>query len=107
TAQHTSLPLEPVVVISPHLDDAIFSLGAAIAQTVRSGGDVTVLTVFAGDPSSSAPAGNWDARAGFATVGEAAHARRREDERACAHVGAIPVWLPFGDEQYPRGGDSG
>jgi LmbE family N-acetylglucosaminyl deacetylase len=93
-----------VVVVSPHLDDGVFSLGAAISCATRKEADVTVLTVLAGDPSSTTPAGPWDARAGFATAGEAARTRRLEDERACALIGARPVWLPYSDEQYDRGG---
>ncbi len=93
-----------VVVVSPHLDDGVFSLGAGISRAARKGSNVTILTVLAGDPSSTTPAGEWDARAGFATAGEAARARRLEDEQACAHVGARPVWLPYSDQQYPRGG---
>ena len=92
-----------VAVLSPHLDDAVFSLGAAIAHTRA---EVTVVTVFAGDPDSTEPAGEWDSRGGFATEGEAARARRREDELACDDVGARPVWLPFGDDQYPRDDDA-
>lgn len=97
--------LERFVVVSPHLDDGVFSLGAAAAWASRRDVDVTMLTVLAGDPDSTAPAGRWDSRCGFATAGEAARARRREDERACALVGAAPVWLRFSDEQYPRGAD--
>jgi LmbE family N-acetylglucosaminyl deacetylase len=29
--------------------------------------------------------------------------RRLEDARACSLVGARPIWLPYGDEQYERG----
>ena len=39
-------------------------------------------------------AGGWDRRGGFATEGESARARREEDRRACAVLGATPVWLP-------------
>jgi len=91
-----------VAVLSPHLDDAILSLGAAIAH---SRAEITVVTVFAGDPDSAEPAGPWDSRAGFRTEGDAARARRREDELACRDVGARAVWLPFGDHQYPRDDD--
>jgi len=87
-------------ILSPHLDDAIFSLGATIASTVRAGVDVRIITVFAGDIASGAPAGPWDRRADFATEGDAASARREEDRRACEILGATPVWLPYGDEQY-------
>lgn len=106
-------PLDPielggrVVVLSPHFDDAIFSLGATIARAARRGTQVTVLTVFAGDPASRSPAGPWDHNAGFRTEGEAAAARRREDRRACAIVSATPVWQPFPDEQYPGAPDDG
>jgi LmbE family N-acetylglucosaminyl deacetylase len=86
-----------IVVVSPHLDDAVLSLGAAIARASRSEADVRVLTVLAGDPDSERPAGPWDALSGFSTEGEAATQRRVEDSRACEIVGATPVWLPFSD----------
>lgn len=93
-----------VVVVSPHLDDAAISLGAAIACAARRGAQVEVLTVFAGDPDSDAPARGWDTRGGFGTEGEAARARREEDRAAFALLGASVTWLPFGDEQYDRHG---
>ena len=89
-----------VVVISPHLDDAAFSLGATIRRLSRAGTPVDVVTVLAGDPASAATAGPWDLRAGFTTAGEAARARREEDRRACAVLGARPIRLPYADEQY-------
>lgn len=90
------------VVLSPHLDDAVFSLGAAIANATRRGAEVDVVTVFAGDVDSSVPAAWWDRAAGFRSEGEAAGARREEDRRACEIVGARPVWLPFADATYER-----
>jgi LmbE family N-acetylglucosaminyl deacetylase len=86
-----------VAVLSPHLDDGVYSLGGAIGEGVRSGAEISVITVFAGDPSSSRPAGPWDRRFGFHLAGEAARARREEDRRACALLGAVPIWLPFDD----------
>ena len=96
---------ERLVVLSPHLDDAVFSLGATISQAARGGVRVTVLTVFGGDPGSAQPAGPWDRVAGFSTAGEAAAERRREDERACRLVSATPAWERFADEQYRDGAD--
>src|SRR3954470_12755328 len=93
-----------VVVVSPHLDDGVLSLGAAISHASPRGARVTVLTVLGGDTASTAPAGGWDSRAGFVTQGEATAARQAEDQRACARIGARPVWLPYGDDQYERGG---
>ena len=82
-------------MVSPHLDDGVFSLGATIARSSRAGTRVEVLTVFGCDPESQAPANGWDTRGGFATEGEAATARRNEDREACRIVGAEPHWLPF------------
>ena len=90
------------VVISPHLDDAVLSLGASLSHAARLGMNVTVLTVLAGDPDSSEPAGWWDAQAGFRTAGEANLARRREDARACSILRVTPRWLPFEETQYGR-----
>lgn len=101
-------PLERrLVVLSPHLDDGALSLGATIAWASRAGMRVVVLTVFADDPESERKAGVWDALCGFATAGEAARARRIEDRRACTILGAEPIWLPFGSENYAetRSGD--
>jgi LmbE family N-acetylglucosaminyl deacetylase len=93
------------VVVSPHLDDGVFSLGAAISRAVRTGHDVDVVTVFAGDPGSATPAGEWDRGSGFRSAGEAATARRAEDAAACRALGARPVWLPFAEEQYGEAAD--
>jgi LmbE family N-acetylglucosaminyl deacetylase len=94
-----------IVVVSPHSDDGVLSVGAAIASWARRGAKVELLTVFALDPQSDAPAGGWDARGGFRTEAEAALARREEDRRACATLGATPAWLPFGSVDYERHGD--
>jgi LmbE family N-acetylglucosaminyl deacetylase len=102
----SQLPLQGrVVVVSPHLDDAVLSLGATIAAAARAGADVEVLSVFCGDPGSAAPAGAWDRKSGFESEGEASRTRRQEDRTACTILGASARWLPFGDEQYDRRGD--
>jgi LmbE family N-acetylglucosaminyl deacetylase len=99
--------MQQLTVVSPHLDDAAVSVGALIRSLSSSGVAVTVLTVLAGDPLSRAAAGRWDTAAGFGTAGEAAQRRREEDRRACRLLGAVPVWLPFCDDQYKRGADDG
>jgi LmbE family N-acetylglucosaminyl deacetylase len=91
-----------LVVVSPHLDDAVFSIGGALADAAEAGIEVVNLTVFAGDPGSSASPGWWDRKAGFQNAGEAARARREEDGRACRAIGAQAHWLPFPDGQYPE-----
>jgi LmbE family N-acetylglucosaminyl deacetylase len=89
-----------VIILSPHLDDAVFSLGATISRMARAGVRVTIVTVFSGDPTSEIQGGPWDRLTGFRTAGEAAMARRLEDQRACSLVGANPVWGSFHDAQY-------
>ena len=96
-----------VVVVSPHLDDASLSIGAAIARMTRTGLDVAVVTVFAGDPGSNAAAASWDRDCGFESAAAAVRGRRAEDLRACAILGATAVWLPFPDAQYPAVRDAG
>lgn len=93
-----------IVVLSPHSDDGILSLGASMARWARRGSHVVLLTVFALDPGSRAATEGWDRRAGFATEGEAARARREEDRRAAEIVGATPRWLPFGSVDFERHG---
>ena len=105
-ADRRRLDAERILVISPHLDDGVFSLGASLRYAARKGADVTVLTVFAGDPASTAPAGWWDAQGGFRTAGEAATARRAEDAAACRHLAATPCWLPLPDLQYGPPGEA-
>ena len=94
-----------VAVLSPHLDDAVLSLGAAVSAAARAGDAVAIVTVLAGDPSSTAPAGAWDAGCGFVTAADATRARRTEDREACRLLGAEAVWLPFADRQYGRAPD--
>lgn len=91
---------ERVVVVSPHLDDAVLSLGAGIAHAARAGCEIRVVTVFANDPDSDAATTDWDRDAGFSSAREAATRRREEDARACALVGAIPTWLPYTDDDH-------
>jgi LmbE family N-acetylglucosaminyl deacetylase/SAM-dependent methyltransferase len=93
-----------VVVLSTHLDDAVLSVGAGLAAMARRGIDVDLVTVLAGDPDFEAPAGPWDEETGFRTSSEATRARREEDRHACAALGVTATWLPYNDEQYPRGG---
>ncbi|MEU5869286.1 PIG-L family deacetylase [Nonomuraea sp. NPDC047529] len=91
-----------VAVVSPHLDDAVLSIGASIADWTSRGAEVRVITAFAGDaPSLLSPV----ARAYHDSSGLGADAmatRRAEDEAAAAAVGASTCHLPFPDAVYRR-----
>jgi LmbE family N-acetylglucosaminyl deacetylase len=77
---------ETVLVISPHLDDAVLSLGGTIARWHDEGARVVVATVYtSGPPLDSVP----PSMRRFADYG----ARTREDAAALAIVGAEPRWL--------------
>jgi LmbE family N-acetylglucosaminyl deacetylase len=91
-----------LVVVSPHLDDAVLSLGATIAHAVESGAKVEVLTVFGYEPGSAAPTDDWDRKSGFATEGQASQQRRIEDRSACAILGVAPRWFDFSAHPYER-----
>jgi LmbE family N-acetylglucosaminyl deacetylase len=90
--------------LSPHLDDAIYSCGGLIAQQTAQGEHVTVLTICAGDPLEgglSAFASELEERWGESTSPVAA--RRDEDAKACASLGASYVHLDIPDAIYRRG----
>jgi LmbE family N-acetylglucosaminyl deacetylase len=94
-----------IVVVSPHSDDGVLSLGAAMARWARAGARVELLTVLGLDPASATPTEGWDRRAGFTSEGEAARARREEDRRASALLAVTPRWLPYGSVDFDRHGD--
>ena len=87
-----------MLVVSPHLDDGIFSCGQVLAAHPGS----TVATVLAGVPSADHPLTGWDARMGYESSRAAVLARREEDAAACAQLGAMAVWLDGFDGQYER-----
>jgi LmbE family N-acetylglucosaminyl deacetylase len=89
-----------VAVVSPHLDDAVLSVGGTIHGLTARGASVTVVTVFAGDPDASTPPSYWDAARGEASQGAAVRVRRREDEAATAELGARALALPWPDSGY-------
>lgn len=85
----------PLTIISPHLEDAVFSCGSLLAASRQA----LVITVFAGLPEPDVVAAE-DAAAGFRSAREAMETRRREDARALSTLGAQPVWLDFLEQQY-------
>ena len=84
-----------LVVVSPHLDDAVFGCGALLARAPGA----TIVTVCAGTPALAASTA-WDTACGFADSAEAIAARRAEDRRAAHLVGAASWPLAFLDAQY-------
>jgi LmbE family N-acetylglucosaminyl deacetylase len=87
----------PVVVVSPHLDDAVLSAWLVLRATPA----VRVVTCFAGVPDAGV-VGDWESR----TAGGSIEQRRAEDRRALALTGSLPVHLEALDAQYRSGSDA-
>jgi LmbE family N-acetylglucosaminyl deacetylase len=92
--------VSPIVVLSPHLDDAIMSIGGTMHLLGRLGVAMRVVTLFAGDPASVARPSSWDLHRRTKTAGESFRERREEDRVASEALGFEPVWLPFSDDSY-------
>jgi len=89
--------LERIAIVSPHLDDAVLGCGRLMARHPGA----TVVTVYTGKPAAYPdPVTRWDGLAGFAPGDDVLDARKREDEKALALLGARPVWLDFVEHQY-------
>jgi LmbE family N-acetylglucosaminyl deacetylase len=84
----------PVVVVSPHLDDAVLS-----AWLVLSSVPARVVTCFAGVPNGSA-GGAWDSPISGLTGRAGVELRRAEDLRALQFTGSEAVHLDMLDVQY-------
>jgi LmbE family N-acetylglucosaminyl deacetylase len=92
--------LERVVVVSPHLDDAVLGCGQFLAAHPGA----TVVTVFAGRPPAyPEPMRPWDVQCGFAPGDDVMAARRAEDAAALDVLDATPVWLDHVEYSYRPG----
>ncbi|MHB1569770.1 MAG: PIG-L deacetylase family protein [Acidimicrobiales bacterium] len=91
----------PVVVLSPHLDDAVLSCAHALAACPGS----IVVTVFAGAPNVRHRGYN-SKTTGHSYAPDALEVRRAEDRAALASLDARPVWIDLLDADYAehRGG---
>lgn len=85
-----------IQVISPHLDDAVLSLGQYLAAC----DEARIVTVFAGVPEDEELLTEYDKSCGFVSSVDAMKARRSEDRKACAALGAEAVHLDYLDRQY-------
>lgn len=88
----------PVIVISPHLDDAVFSVG----QTLAAHPESVVATVFAGIPDPGTAVSGYERSAGFASSIDSVMARRDEDIAACQSLDCIAYHGSFHDRPHRR-----
>lgn len=95
-----------VIAVSPHLDDAAFSVGGTLARLADAGHEVTVLSCFTRsvpDPTGFALACQTDK--GLGPEIDYMAVRRAEDEAAMAVLGATPRHLDLLEAPH-RGYDS-
>lgn len=88
--------MDPLLIVSPHLDDAVLSLGQMMAGRP----DCIVATVFTAVPDVDGLLTTYDRDCGFQSASQAMAARRREDARAMETLQAEAVYLGFIDCQY-------
>jgi LmbE family N-acetylglucosaminyl deacetylase len=87
-------PAAPLVILSPHLDDAVWSCFSLLARER----DVLVATVFAGIPDGEP--GWWDAQCGITDSAAHVRDRRSEDAAVLQSLGRTAVHLDLLDGQY-------
>lgn len=88
-----------VVVVSPHLDDAVYSCGQLLAALPKRA--AVLMTVFAGEPADGEHIWTeYDKKCGFPSARVAAASRRAEDRRAASVLNSRWDHLSFVDSQY-------
>ena len=86
TTSSAANPAGDLVILSPHLDDAVLSLGALIAREVGAGRRVEVVSCFTSGPPIDTIAPERRVFGDYSM-------RRAEDERAMVVLGARYRWL--------------
>lgn len=89
-----------VRVISPHLDDAVWSASGILDRH-----EATVVTICAGVPPKSLPPNDFDRRAGFESAEDAMLVRREEDIKAISSLSCFHRHLDLLDISYALGED--
>jgi len=91
-----------LLVVSPHLDDAVLSVGATLARYAARGHRPVVYTVFAGTPKPPySPVAEGFHRQ-WSITGDPLEVRRSEDRAALRTLGATPLHGRFTDAIYRR-----
>jgi LmbE family N-acetylglucosaminyl deacetylase len=89
--------MDPVLVLSPHLDDAVLSCGRFLAGRP----DAIVATLFTGlPPDAREVQTTYDRDCGFSNALEAMTARVIEDSKALGILGAEARRFVYPDHQY-------
>lgn len=88
--------MDPLLIVSPHLDDAVLSVGQLMAGRPN----CVVVTVFAGTPRRNRMLTTYDQGCGYISAGDAMRSRRHDDLSALGTLAARAEHLRFVDHQY-------
>ncbi len=89
---------KPLLIVSPHPDDAVLSCWALLAQPEP----VEVLDIFAGSPDPPRQ-GAWDLRCGFRDSAESSRARREEELHALEGTAHRATFMELVNADYVDG----
>ena len=101
----SQFPLSPkpiTIILSPHFDDAVLSLGGLIAKQEYK---LLVATFFAKRPTEVMHT-EWDSMAGFSNSDEAISTRTKENKTALSPFNAIIKNYDYLELQYRQGSES-
>lgn len=87
----------PPLVLSPHLDDAVWSVGALLARLADEGLGATVVTAFTEMPGSLSPIGQHLAAKWGLDTSAIAERRKREDRAALSYLRVRGLHLGLAD----------
>jgi LmbE family N-acetylglucosaminyl deacetylase len=85
-----------VVILSPHLDDAVLSCWSILTSRRP----VTVINVFTGAPDAGTPLSRWDRLTGARDPRERGRERVQEDSEVLEKLGCEPINLGFIQDDY-------
>ena len=92
-----------IVVLSPHLDDAVFSLGGLLGKP---GQELLVATFFT-QRSAKVVHTEWDRISGFSDSDQAIYERQRENNSTLSLYKATIRNYDYADFQYRKGNEDG
>ena len=96
--KEAGLPNNIAIILSPHFDDAVLSMGGFMANRKN---PLIVATFFTEKPSEPVQA-NWDNLSGFKNSDEALAVRVEENARALGRTGTHAINMRYLDFQYRR-----
>ena len=94
------IPLD--IILSPHFDDGVFSLGGLMAQIEEKPDKRIIVATFFTKKPTIAMHTEWDKISGFSDSNQAVKERTKENERALTPFNAIIKNYDYPDFQYRK-----